>query len=61
MGELEEKGARAREASYHLALLTTEQKNQGLLAMSDALEAEMAAVLAANAQDMQRAKEKGQP
>ena len=61
MGELEEKGARAREASYQLALLTTEQKNQGLLAMADALEAEMAAVLAANAQDMQRAKEKGQP
>lgn len=61
MGELQEKGSLAKEAAYQLAVMTTEQKNQGLLAMADALEAACAEVLEANAQDMQRAREKGQP
>ena len=61
MGELQEKGSLAKEAAYQLAVMTTEQKNQGLLAMADALEAACAEVLAANALDMQRAREKGQP
>ena len=61
MGELQEKGRLAKEASYQLAVLTTEQKNKGLLAMADALEAACADVLAANALDMERAREKGQP
>ncbi len=61
MGELQEKGQLAKEASYQLAALTTEQKNKGLLAMADALEAACADVLAANELDMQRAREKGQP
>ncbi len=61
MGELQQKGQRAKEASYRLAIMTTEEKNKGLLAMADALEAAMDDVIAANALDMQRAEEKGQP
>ncbi len=61
MGELQEKGALAKEAGYQLAVMTTEQKNNGLLAMADALEQAMADILAANEQDMQRAREQGKP
>lgn len=61
MGELQEKGRLAKEASYALAVMTTAQKNKGLLAMADGLEQAAADVLAANALDMQRAREKGQP
>ena len=61
MGELQEKGRLAKEASYLLAMMTTAQKNKGLLAMADGLEQAAADVLAANALDMQRAREKGQP
>lgn len=61
MGELQEKGRLAKEASYQLAVLTTAQKNKGLLAMADALEQACPDILAANEQDMQRAREKGQP
>ena len=41
MGELQQKGQLAKEASYQLAVMTTEQKNKGLLAMADALETAM--------------------
>ena len=61
MGELQEKGRLAKDAAYQLAVLTTEQKNKGLLAMADALEAAMDDVIAANALDMAQAKENGKP
>ena len=61
MGELQEKGKLAKEASYQLAILTTEEKNCGLYAMADGLEAAMKDVLEANAKDMEHAKEKGLP
>ena len=61
MGELQEKGRLAKDAAYQLAVLTTEQKNKGLLAMADALEAAMDEVIAANGLDMAQAKENGKP
>lgn len=61
MGELQEKGSLAKEASYQLAIMTTEQKDKGLLVMADALEQACAEILAANEQDMQHAQEKGMP
>jgi glutamate-5-semialdehyde dehydrogenase len=44
---------RARDAAPLLAELTTEQKNQLLLVMADAIEAEAASILAANQKDLQ--------
>ncbi len=61
MGELQEKGRLAKDAAYQLAVLTTEQKNKGLLAMADALEAAMDEVIVANGLDMAQAKENGKP
>ena len=61
MGELQQKGQLAKEASYALAVMTTEQKNKGLLAMADALEQAMDDVMAANALDMEAAKANGKP
>ena len=61
MGELQQKGQLAKEASYQLAVMTTEEKNKGLLAMADALETAMANVMAANALDMDAAKANGKP
>ena len=59
MGELQQKGQLAKEASYQLAVMTTEQKNKGLLAMADALESAMDEIIAANALDMEQAKTNG--
>lgn len=59
MGELQQKGQLAKEASYELAVMTTEQKNKGLLAMADALEAAMEEIMEANALDMEAAKTNG--
>ena len=61
MGELQQKGQLAKEASYQLAVMTTEQKNKGLLAMADALETAMNDITSANAQDMEAAKMNGKP
>ncbi len=61
MGELQEKGRLAKEASYRLAQASTAEKNQALLAMADALEAATAEILAANAEDMERARANGRP
>lgn len=61
MGELEQKGALAKEASYQLGVLAAEEKNKALLAMADGLEAHCAEILAANGQDMAAAKVKGLP
>ena len=59
MGELQQKGQLAKEASYTLAVMTTEEKNKGLLAMADALEQAMDDIMAANALDMEAAKDLG--
>ena len=61
MGELQQKGQLAKEASYTLAVMTTEEKNKGLLAMADALEQAMDDIMAANALDMETAKANGKP
>ncbi len=52
-------GRRARAASRQLAQLSSEQKNAGLLAMADALMAAQEELLAANAQDVERARADG--
>ncbi|UVC31255.1 glutamate-5-semialdehyde dehydrogenase [Pantoea sp. SOD02] len=56
---LEEMGKAARAASYKLAELSTEQKNQVLLSIADRLEAESADILAANEQDLADARQNG--
>ena len=61
MGELQQKGQLAKEASYQLAVMTTEQKNKGLLVMAEALESAMDEIIAANALDMEQAKTNGKP
>ena len=61
MGELQQKGQLAKEASYTLAVMTTEEKNKGLLAMADALEQAMDDIMAANALDMEAARANGKP
>ncbi|MDE1893719.1 MAG: glutamate-5-semialdehyde dehydrogenase [Xanthomonadaceae bacterium] len=48
-----------REAAVQVAALSTAAKNSLLLAMADALQAQSAAILAANALDLQAAREKG--
>lgn len=57
--DMEAMGKRARTASYALAALTTEQKNEALLAIADALEAHTESILAANQRDMDAAIENG--
>lgn len=56
---LEQMGKAARAASYKLAELSTEQKNQVLLTIADRLEAERADILAANEQDLADARQNG--
>ena len=48
----------AKQASYAVTTADTETKNRALTAMADALEAHTAAILAANAEDCEKAKEK---
>lgn len=50
---VEELVTRARRAANRLATLSTSVKNQALLAMADALEAQSESLLAANAQDIE--------
>ena len=52
-------GENAKTASHRLATLTTDKKNEALLAIADEIEAQATAVLAANALDIEDAKEKG--
>ncbi|MAU19904.1 MAG: glutamate-5-semialdehyde dehydrogenase [Martelella sp.] len=54
-----ELGRRARKAASALAIAPTETKNAALAAMADAIEANSDAILAANRQDVARAKENG--
>ena len=57
--DMEAMGKRARTASYALAALTTEQKNDALLAIADALETNTESILAANQRDIDAAIENG--
>lgn len=57
--ELQKKGAAAREASYRLAAVGTEVKNNALMKIADALLAHTKEILAANAVDVAAAAENG--
>jgi glutamate-5-semialdehyde dehydrogenase len=57
--DMQAMGKRAKDAAVTLAELTTEQKNAALIAIADLLETETPAILAANALDLQAAREKG--
>ena len=59
MTDLNQMGQAARAASRQLAVLSTAKKNAALLAIADALEAQAATVLAANAQDIAAGRAKG--
>jgi len=50
---------KAKAASYELAKLSTEIKNQALLNMADALEKNVSEILEANQKDVEASKEKG--
>src|SRR3990170_5823319 len=54
-----ETAARAREASTVLATLSRADKDRALAAMADALVAETASIVAANDEDVRRAREEG--
>lgn len=50
---------RARDASYQLAVLSTEVKNKALREMAGAIESSKARIMEANAEDIEAAKKKG--
>lgn len=56
---IEELGRRAKEASYGLSQLSTNQKNKGLDAIADALDANLEKIIEANQKDLQTAAENG--
>lgn len=56
---MEELGRRAKEASYGLSQLSTNQKNKGLDAIADALDANLEKIIEANQKDLQTAAENG--
>jgi len=56
---LEDTGKRAKEASYVLQLLSTEEKNKGLMAIADALVENAEAIISENEKDYKLAKENG--
>ncbi|NEN83320.1 glutamate-5-semialdehyde dehydrogenase [Paenibacillus elgii] len=59
MSEVVQKAKLAKQAAPKLGLLSTEQKNNALLRMADALVAESESIIAANAEDLQRGRESG--
>jgi glutamate-5-semialdehyde dehydrogenase len=59
MSILEIQGQKAKEASRALAIASTQMKNAALDAIADALLKEKTKILAANAEDMQRARDHG--
>ncbi|AJY77124.1 glutamate-5-semialdehyde dehydrogenase [Paenibacillus beijingensis] len=59
--EVRDKAKLARSAAEEMNLLTTEQKNEALAAMADALIANTAAIISANELDLKRGKEQGTP
>ncbi|CAM3690640.1 glutamate-5-semialdehyde dehydrogenase [Xenorhabdus thuongxuanensis] len=56
---LEQMGKAAKAASWQLAQLSSNQKNQALNHIADLLETEIEEILAANQQDMKQAREQG--
>lgn len=61
IAEVEQKAQAAKRASRTLATIGTAAKNTALLAVADALGAEQAGLLEANARDIEAAQEKGVP
>lgn len=61
MSEVVNKTKAAKETTGILANLTTGQKNEALLVMADALRAEADAIIAANAEDLERGRLGGTP
>ncbi|WP_163858159.1 glutamate-5-semialdehyde dehydrogenase [Paenibacillus elgii] len=59
LSEVVQKAKLAKQAAPKLGLLSTEQKNNALLRMADALVAEAESIIAANAEDLQRGRESG--
>ena len=59
MTDLIEMGKAAKAAGRTLATLTTDEKNQALMAIADEIEAQEAHVLAQNALDIEAGREKG--
>ncbi len=59
MEELTRKGQLAKRASYSLGILSTQEKNQALLAMASALRENTAFLLTENAKDVAQAQENG--
>ncbi len=56
---LNQMGERARSAAFQMGKLESPEKDRGLLAAADALEAETEAILKANEADMEAGREKG--
>jgi glutamate-5-semialdehyde dehydrogenase len=54
-----EKAKRAKQAATRMVALTTEEKNQALLTMADALKNHMACILEANEKDVNAARQEG--
>jgi glutamate-5-semialdehyde dehydrogenase len=59
VSEVVQKARLAKQAAPRLAQLTTEEKNEALNLMADALVAEQASIIAANGLDLQRGRENG--
>lgn len=59
MSEVTQLAERARAAATRLGTTSTEERNQALKAMASALVERQAEIVAANAQDMERAREQG--
>ena len=59
MSEVREKAILAKQAAARLNILKTEEKNEALLLMADALINNTASIIAANEKDLQRGEEQG--
>ena len=59
MSEVRNKAQLAKQAAFRLGRLSTEEKNQALLIMADALIQRTADIMEANAEDLRRGKELG--
>ncbi|MBD2861227.1 glutamate-5-semialdehyde dehydrogenase [Paenibacillus oceani] len=61
MSEVREKAALAKKAAQAMNRMTTEQKNEALLLMADALVTNSASIIEANARDLERGRAGGTP
>lgn len=59
MSEVTQKGRAAKEASFLMAAMTTEEKNEALLLMADQLRADKGYLIEANGRDLSEGKSKG--